>query len=55
MDLEFSDDALTAIANKAIVKGTGARGLRSILVNKLYNYYGDSTSHVIVFYCRNGC
>jgi len=29
--LEFSDSALNAIAHKAVVKGTGARGLRSIV------------------------
>jgi ATP-dependent protease Clp ATPase subunit len=30
--LSFSDDALLAIAKQAITKGTGARGLRSIMV-----------------------
>jgi ATP-dependent Clp protease ATP-binding subunit ClpX len=29
--LEFSESALNAIAHKAVVKGTGARGLRSIV------------------------
>ena len=29
--LEFTDDALEAMAGKAVAKGTGARGLRSIL------------------------
>jgi ATP-dependent Clp protease ATP-binding subunit ClpX len=29
--LEFADDALTAIARKAIARKTGARGLRSIM------------------------
>jgi ATP-dependent Clp protease ATP-binding subunit ClpX len=29
--LEFSDSALNAIAHKAVMKGTGARGLRSIV------------------------
>jgi ATP-dependent Clp protease ATP-binding subunit ClpX len=33
--LEFSDDALRAIAQKAIVRKTGARGLRSIMENIL--------------------
>ncbi len=31
--LDFTDNALTAIAVKAINKGTGARGLRAILVS----------------------
>ena len=31
VDLEFSDDALEAIADQAILRGTGARGLRAIL------------------------
>ena len=33
--LTFTDDALRAIAKKAIARGTGARGLRSILENIL--------------------
>ncbi|AIY00663.1 ATP-dependent Clp protease, ATP-binding subunit [Arthrobacter sp. PAMC 25486] len=31
VDLEFDDDALTAIADLALIRGTGARGLRAIL------------------------
>jgi len=31
VELSFTDDALTAIARKAIERKTGARGLRSIL------------------------
>jgi len=31
VDLEFADDALAAIADLALVRGTGARGLRAIL------------------------
>jgi ATP-dependent Clp protease ATP-binding subunit ClpX len=31
VDLEFTDDALEAIADQAILRGTGARGLRAIL------------------------
>lgn len=34
-DLVFEEDALTAIAQKAIERNTGARGLRSILENTL--------------------
>ncbi len=31
VDLEFSDDALEAIADQAVLRGTGARGLRAIM------------------------
>jgi len=35
VELEFKDEAVTEIAKKAIVKKTGARGLRSIIENML--------------------
>ena len=31
VELEFTEDALEAIADQAILRGTGARGLRAIL------------------------
>ena len=31
VELEFSEDALTAVAEQAILRGTGARGLRAIM------------------------
>jgi ATP-dependent Clp protease ATP-binding subunit ClpX len=31
VDLEFTDDAMEAIADQAILRGTGARGLRAIM------------------------
>ena len=31
VDLEFTEDALEAIADQAILRGTGARGLRAIM------------------------
>ena len=31
VDLEFTDDALDAVADQALLRGTGARGLRSII------------------------
>ena len=31
VELEFKDDALEAIADQAILRGTGARGLRAIM------------------------
>ena len=37
VNLDFRDDALKAIARKAIERKTGARGLRSILENILMN------------------
>ncbi|HSK90244.1 MAG TPA: ATP-dependent Clp protease ATP-binding subunit ClpX [Euzebyales bacterium] len=37
VDLQFSDDALEAIADQAILRGTGARGRRAILEEVLLN------------------
>ncbi|MGH9184508.1 MAG: ATP-dependent Clp protease ATP-binding subunit ClpX, partial [Acidimicrobiales bacterium] len=37
VDLEFSDDALEAVADQALLRGTGARGLRAILEEVLLN------------------
>ncbi|GAA2024662.1 ATP-dependent Clp protease ATP-binding subunit ClpX [Terrabacter terrae] len=31
VDLEFTDDAVTAVADQALLRGTGARGLRAIM------------------------
>ena len=31
MELEFAEDALGAIADQAVLRGTGARGLRAIM------------------------
>jgi ATP-dependent Clp protease ATP-binding subunit ClpX len=31
VELEFTEDALVAIAKKALARGTGARGLRSVM------------------------
>jgi ATP-dependent Clp protease ATP-binding subunit ClpX len=31
VELEFTDDALAAVADQALARGTGARGLRAIL------------------------
>ena len=35
--LDFTDDALVAVADQAILRGTGARGLRAILEEVLLN------------------
>jgi ATP-dependent Clp protease ATP-binding subunit ClpX len=41
VDLEFSDDALEAIADQAILRGTGARGLRAIMEEVLLSVMYD--------------
>jgi ATP-dependent Clp protease ATP-binding subunit ClpX len=42
--LGFTDDAMTAVAKKAIERKTGARGLRSILENILLDTMFDLPS-----------
>ena len=42
VQLEFSEDALRAIAQKAIARKTGARGLRSIMEGILLDQYMDA-------------
>src|SRR6058998_1058387 len=44
VELEFSDDALEAIADQAILRGTGARGLRAILEEVLLSVMYDVPS-----------
>jgi len=44
VDLEFSDDALAAIADQAILRGTGARGLRAIMEEVLLSIMYDVPS-----------
>jgi ATP-dependent Clp protease ATP-binding subunit ClpX len=41
IELEFSDDALLALAEQALKRGTGARGLRAILEEVLLNTMYD--------------
>lgn len=50
--LEFSPEALTAIARKAIERGTGARGLRSVLEALLRRTMFDLPSKVEIAKCR---
>jgi ATP-dependent Clp protease ATP-binding subunit ClpX len=45
VDLEIRDDALLEIANKAIERKSGARGLRSIMENILLDLMYDIPSH----------
>ena len=44
VDLEFSDDALESIADQAILRGTGARGLRAIMEEVLQSVMYDVPS-----------
>ncbi|MEI7779008.1 MAG: ATP-dependent Clp protease ATP-binding subunit ClpX [Actinomycetes bacterium] len=44
VELEFSDDALSAVADLALLRGTGARGLRAILEEVLLNVMYDVPS-----------
>ena len=44
VELEFTDDALDAVADQALLRGTGARGLRAILEEVLLNVMYDLPS-----------
>ncbi|MEJ7689274.1 MAG: hypothetical protein WKF76_01920 [Nocardioidaceae bacterium] len=44
VDLEFTEDAIVAIAEQAMLRGTGARGLRAILEEVLLNVMYDVPS-----------
>ena len=48
VELEFDEDALQAIANKAIERKTGARGLRSIIEEKMMDIMFEIPSRVEV-------
>jgi ATP-dependent Clp protease ATP-binding subunit ClpX len=51
VELEFSDDALDAIADQAILRGTGARGLRAIMEEVLLNTMYELPSRQDVTKC----
>ncbi|MCU1371433.1 MAG: ATP-dependent Clp protease, ATP-binding subunit ClpX [Ilumatobacteraceae bacterium] len=51
VELEFTDDALEAIADQAILRATGARGLRAILEEVLLNVMYDLPSRTDVEKC----
>jgi ATP-dependent Clp protease ATP-binding subunit ClpX len=51
VDLEFSADALEAIAEQSMLRGTGARGLRAILEEVLLNVMYDLPSEENVGKC----
>ncbi len=51
VDLSFTDDALEAIAAQALLRGTGARGLRAILEEVLLSVMYDLPSRTDVGSC----
>ncbi len=51
VDLEFTDEAIHAIAQQAIEQKTGARGLRSIIENVMRNVMYDVPSQKDVIKC----
>jgi len=51
VELEFSDDALEAVAEQALLRGTGARGLRAILEEVLLDVMYDLPSRSDVSKC----
>jgi len=52
VELEFTDEALRAIAEQAIQRGTGARGLRAIMEEVLLNVMYELPSREDVTMCR---
>ncbi|MGI8792892.1 MAG: ATP-dependent Clp protease ATP-binding subunit ClpX, partial [Acidimicrobiales bacterium] len=51
IELEFSDDALEAISDSALLRGTGARGLRAILEEVLLDVMYDLPSRTDIGKC----
>jgi ATP-dependent Clp protease ATP-binding subunit ClpX len=51
VDLQFTADALEAIADQALLRGTGARGLRAILEEVLLNVMYDLPSRTDIGRC----
>jgi ATP-dependent Clp protease ATP-binding subunit ClpX len=51
VELEFTDDALEAVAEQALLRGTGARGLRAILEEVLLSVMYDLPSRADVSRC----
>ena len=58
VELEFTDDGLEAIADLALLRGTGARGLRAILeevlLNTMYDLPGRTDVGKVVIDDRHG-
>lgn len=51
VELEFTDAALTSIAEQALARGTGARGLKGVLENLLQKTMFDLPSHKDITHC----
>ena len=51
VELEFEDDALEAVADQALLRGTGARGLRAILEEVLLDIMYDLPSRTDIGKC----
>lgn len=51
VDLEFTQEALIAVAEQALDRGTGARGLKGVLENLLQKTMFDLPSHSDVISC----
>ncbi|MEE9413838.1 MAG: ATP-dependent Clp protease ATP-binding subunit ClpX [Acidimicrobiales bacterium] len=51
VELEFTDDALDAVADLALLRGTGARGLRAILEDVLVNVMYELPSRDDIVKC----
>jgi ATP-dependent Clp protease ATP-binding subunit ClpX len=51
IDLEFTEDALHAVADQALLRGTGARGLRAILEEVLLDVMYDLPSRTDIGKC----
>jgi ATP-dependent Clp protease ATP-binding subunit ClpX len=51
VELEFTDDAMRAISEQAIKRGTGARGLRAIMEEVLLNVMYELPSRQDVTKC----
>jgi ATP-dependent Clp protease ATP-binding subunit ClpX len=51
VELEFTDDALAAVSDQALLRGTGARGLRAILEEVLLNIMYELPSRDDVAKC----
>ena len=51
VELEFTEDALEAVAEQAMLRGTGARGLRAILEEVLLNVMYDLPSRTDIGKC----
>jgi ATP-dependent Clp protease ATP-binding subunit ClpX len=51
VELEFNDDALEAVAEQALLRGTGARGLRAILEEVLLEVSFDLPSRTDIGKC----